>query len=729
MECKKQYIQVILIVLCALLLIGIFFIYKTDNRHSKDEGEPVSIAEASYVFGRLVKEQDWSFLEDKGEFLTYGDLEEIYTALNLYGNNLDKKDKNAYVDRTIFTAYVEKLITHLKLENCNQATIDVLAASEDTIYGVEGERYQSGLPDLEAYQYHRIHAYCHENEVLYIVSEELYTAELKNVWYISGQDGNSEVVVNNNHLILSHKKSMKEESGICDIDIRDGELKDIVSKTEMIGGITNTVSSEKIDIDNYGSIKLTKDFKIYKTYGTVEEGSISEIVVGYAMTDYVLEDGKICAAIIHSTPDMSHVRVIIKSDNYDSLFHHQLTVTADTDFTVEQNGESMKHVAGEMVVFKQDDELFKNGKVTVKTETGSGKIILPKLARSIEKPSYYGSMELKTVEGQLLVVNELSLEQYLYGVISSEVPYTFPMEALKAQAVCARSYAYNAVLHGSYSAYGAHMDDSTSFQVYGNHAENERTIQAVKETCGEVAKYEDNVIEAYYYSTSCGITSNASIWGQSVPYLKSITVNDSRENVQFTEEEFYNFIQSDSVEAFDSSVNWFRWKVKLSLSEIKQNIDSKLSARYQADREKILTYQNDAYVSVPVDTVGEIQNIVISKRGTSGIAEIMIIKGSVNTVKVVGEYNIRVLLGPCGRNCTRQDGSVVDTLQILPSAYVLVDPLYNEEGLCGFQMTGGGFGHGVGMSQNGACEMAEKGWGYQEILKFYYDGIQIEKLY
>ena len=77
MECKKQYIQMILIVLCALLLIGIFFIYKTGNRHSKDEGEPVSIAVASYVFGRLVKEQDWSFLEDKGEFLTYGDLEEI----------------------------------------------------------------------------------------------------------------------------------------------------------------------------------------------------------------------------------------------------------------------------------------------------------------------------------------------------------------------------------------------------------------------------------------------------------------------------------------------------------------------------------------------------------------------------------------------------------------------------------------------------------------------------
>lgn len=729
MECKKRYIQIVLIVLCALLLIGIFFIYKSGNRHSKDEGNPVTTAEASYVFERLVEEQDWSFLEEKGEFLTYGDLEEIYVVLNLYGRNLDKKDKDAYVDRQIFSEYLDKLIAHLKLENCEQVTIDVLAASENQVYSVTGEKYQSGLSNLEAYQYHRIKAYCYKNEVLYIVSDECYSTEIKNAWCISGQNGSSEVLVNGNHLTLSHKESIKAESGICDIEIQDGKLKRIVSKIEIIGGTTNTVSTEKIDIDNYGSMKLTKDFKVYKTYGAIEEGNLSEIVVGYAMTDYVLEDGKICAAIIHSTPDMSHVRVIIKSDNFDSLFHHQLTVTADSNFTVEQNGETVEYKAGETIVFKQDDEMFKNGKVTVKTETGSGKIILPKLARSIEEPSYYGSMELKTVDGQLLVINELSLEQYLYGVISSEVPHTFPMEALKAQAVCARSYAYNAVLHGSYSAYGAHMDDSTSFQVYGNHAENERTIQAVKETCGEVAKYEDDVIEAYYYSTSCGITSDASIWGQSVPYLKSITVNDGREDVEFTEEEFYNFIKSDSIEAFDSSVNWFRWTVKLSLAEVKQNIDSKLSARYQADKEKILTYQNDAYVSVPVDTVGEIQNIVISKRGASGIAEVMIIKGSVNTVKVVGEYNIRVLLGPCGRNCTRQDGSVVDTLQILPSAYVLVDPLYNEEGLSGFQMTGGGFGHGVGMSQNGACEMAEKGWGYQEILKFYYDGIRVEKLY
>lgn len=729
MECKKRYIQLGLVVLCALVLLGIFFIYKSGNHHTKDDGEPVSIAETCYVLGRLVNEEDWSFLESKGEYLTYADLEEIYAVLNLNGKNLDKKDKNGYVERQIFADYLDTLIAHLNLDNCKQESINVLGVMDNQVYAVEGGCYQSELPNLESYQYHQVKAYCYNEEMLYIVSDGVYTAEIKNAWCVASQDGSSEVVVNGNHLTLSHKKNVTADSGVCDIDIQDGQVKSIKNKTEMIGGLTNTVSSEKIEVESHGSMELAENFKVYKTYGTVAEGSISDIVVGYAMTDYVLENGKICAAIIHSTPDMSRVRVIIKSDNFDSLFHHQLTVTADTDFTVEQNGETAKYKAGETIVFKQDDELFKNGKVTVQTETGNGRIVLPKLARSVEEPSYYGNLELKTVEGQLLVINELSLEQYLYGVISSEVPQTFPMEALKAQAVCARSYAYNAVLHSSYSAYGAHMDDSTSFQVYGNHPENERTIQAVKETCGEVAQYEDKVIEAYYYSTSCGVTSDASIWGQSVPYLKSIMVNDTRESADFTEKTFYDFIQSDSVETFDSSVNWFRWKVTLSLLELKQNIDSKLSSRYEADKGKILTYQNDAYVSVPVDTVGEIQNIVISKRGSSGIAEVMIIKGSINTVKVIGEYNIRVLLGPCGRNCIRQDGSIVDTLQILPSAYVLVDPVYNEDVLSGFQMTGGGFGHGVGMSQNGACAMAEEGWSYQDILKFYYEDIEIEKLY
>ncbi len=729
MACKKQYIQLGLVGVCTLLLLGIFLIYKSGEHHTKDEGGAVSVAETCYVLEHLVEGEDWSFLEGREEYLTYADLGEIYATLNLNGRNIDKKDKNAYVEREVFTECIDTLIAHLNLEGCKRETIHVLAVADNWIYAVEGVCYQTELSGLESYQYHEIEAYCYGDEMLYIASDGVYAAEIKNAWYVASKDGGSEVVVNGNHVVLSHENNVTAESGVCDISVNDGQLKSIINKKDIIGGMTNTVSSEKIDIDAYGSIELAENFKVYKNYGTVEEGSISDIVVGYAMTDYVLENGKICAAIIHSTPDMSRVRVIIKSDNFDSLFHHQLTVSADVDFTVEQNGEIVKYETGETIVFKQDDELFKNGKVTIQTETGNGRIVLPKLARSVEEPAYYGSLELKTVEGRLLVINELSMEQYLYGVISSEVPHTFPMEALKAQAVCARSYAYNAVVHGSYSSYGAHMDDSTSFQVYGNHAENERTIQAVKETCGEVAQYEDKVIEAYYYSTSCGVTSDASIWGQNVPYLRSITVNEARESADFTEEEFYGFIQSDAAESFDSSVNWFRWKMTLSLSELKQNIDSKLSERYEADKGKILTYQNDAFVSVPVDTVGEIQNIVISKRGTSGIAEVMIIKGSINTVKVIGEYNIRVLLGPCGRNCIRQDGSVVDTLQILPSAYVLVDPVYSEDVLSGFQMTGGGFGHGVGMSQNGASAMAEKGWNYQDILQFYYEGIQINKIY
>lgn len=729
MRLKKWYIQLALVIICILLLIGIFFLYRSGKQHSMSEGKPVSIDETCYVLERLVGETDWSFLKNKGEFLTYADLKDIYVVLNMHGNNFDIKDEDEYVNRAFFSEYLNELTAFLELENCRQETVNILAIANEQIYTIDGMCYQSGLPDLEAYQYHQVEVYCYNNEMLYIVSDSVYTATVKNAWYVAGENGTSEIVYNSNQLLLTHEKNLTVESGICDIYIQDGKLKKIISKSEIIGGKTYTVSPEKIEVGTYGNLELTAEFKVYKTYGAIEGGNISDIIVGNAMTDYVLEDGKICAAIIHSTPDMSRVRVIIKSDNFDSLFHHQLTVTGNTDFTVEQNGEIVKYKAGEIVVFRQDDELFKKGRVTVNTETGSGRIVLPKLARAIEEPSYYGSLELMTVDGQLLVINELSLEQYLYGVISSEVPHNFPMDALKAQAVCARSYAYNAVLQGSYSSYGAHMDDSTSFQVYGNHAENARTIQAVKETCGEVAQYEDQVIEAYYYSTSCGITSDASIWGQTVPYLKSVTVNKAKENVNFSEEEFYNFIRSDSVDAFDSSVNWFRWKVRLSLSELKQNIDTKLYSRYQVDKDSILTYQNDAYVSVPVDTVGEIENIAITKRGASGIAETMIIKGSVNTVKVIGEYNIRVLLGPCGRNCVRQDGSVVDTLQILPSAYVLVDPTYNEEGLSGFQMTGGGFGHGVGLSQNGACQMAKEGWDYQKILQFYYDGIHIEKLY
>ena len=79
------------------------------------------------------------------------------------------------------------------------------------------------------------------------------------------------------------------------------------------------------------------------------------------------------------------------------------------------------------------------------------------------------------------------------------------MEALKAQAVCARTYAFRYILHAGLAQYGAHLDDTTSYQVYHNIAEQAATTTAVKETDGMMLYYQDELADNYYYSTSCGV--------------------------------------------------------------------------------------------------------------------------------------------------------------------------------------------------------------------------------
>lgn len=111
------------------------------------------------------------------------------------------------------------------------------------------------------------------------------------------------------------------------------------------------------------------------------------------------------------------------------------------------------------------------------------------------------------------MVNELPLENYLCKVVPSEMPASYQKEALKAQAICARSYAYRQIMDYAYPEYQAHVNDSTDYQVYNNSASQQAATEAVQETAGKVLKYNGNIITAYYYSTSCGKTTTMAAWG------------------------------------------------------------------------------------------------------------------------------------------------------------------------------------------------------------------------
>jgi stage II sporulation protein D len=135
------------------------------------------------------------------------------------------------------------------------------------------------------------------------------------------------------------------------------------------------------------------------------------------------------------------------------------------------------------------------------------------------KHLYRGSVQVDTVGGKLRAINFVALEQYLYGVVPSEMPYTWHPEALKAQAVVARSYALATRRSGAFDLY-----PDTRSQVYlGLEHERPSTNAAVDATAGEVVLYEGAVAKTFFFSSSGGRTASAEdVWGEAVPYLVSV---------------------------------------------------------------------------------------------------------------------------------------------------------------------------------------------------------------
>jgi stage II sporulation protein D len=135
------------------------------------------------------------------------------------------------------------------------------------------------------------------------------------------------------------------------------------------------------------------------------------------------------------------------------------------------------------------------------------------------KRRYRGSIQVDVVNGSLRAVNMVNLEQYLYGVVPSEMPFTWLPEALKAQAVAARSYALATRRTGAFDLYS-----DTRSQVYlGIDHEKASTNAAVDATAGKVVLYEGEVAKTFFFSTSGGRTASAEdVWGEAVPYLVSV---------------------------------------------------------------------------------------------------------------------------------------------------------------------------------------------------------------
>lgn len=535
--------------------------------------------------------------------------------------------------------------------------------------------------------------------------------ELKNVWILESGEDCITFFYEGEEKTLPTKGKVQEKLSECvgDLTVQEEEIIALVVKQDKITAKVLRVDEEGMELEGYGVLPFTEDFRVYRLYGGLAEEPTGKVLVGSAGNEFVLENGKLCAALLQKEQELKKIRVLLGTEGYRGYYHETVELTADCGFTVTSGTETKQYAAGERYRLSKEEFAGTSERRIVTPDSVDGKITVVTLKRASGTPSYRGTLEIEVRKDGLLLINEVTVEEYLYAVLPSEMPSSFDAEALKAQAICARSYAYTELLANRYAAYGAHVDDSTACQVYNNTGETEAAVLAVKETHGQVLFYGGEVAQCYYFSTSSGYTAVAEdVWenAEPIPYLQA------------------------KESAYDAGSPWYRWKGFLSLEALSEQAEKALVARYRVVPEQILTYDGatDTFVSKPIDKIGEIMSIRVQETGQGGIATKLLVVAEQGVFLVKNEYNIRSVLAPVAATLYRENGEAVNGASLLPSAFFTLQK-GTYQGTLGYLVSGGGYGHGVGMSQCGADAMARQGFACEEIMEEYYPGTEIGFIY
>ena len=420
------------------------------------------------------------------------------------------------------------------------------------------------------------------------------------------------------------------------------------------------------------------------------------------------------------------IRVGLTDNKFQNVLKQQVTVygTADCEICDKETRKPIVSVPADTEMTINNGvmglDLIINGKVGTLRDfviiCPQGLLGVKELKRKGKPAIYHGAFEIVQHPDRkgFYLVNLVEVQEYLKGVVPNEMPVRFGLEALKAQAVAARNY----VLSPRTQAYDEfNVVDSVASQVYyGVNTEDDLSTRAVMETDGIVALYDNEPILALYSSTAGGYTESYSnafsepdtkmFPSISKPYL--VAVPDKEEFKTLEEDEKAREFYGTKVPSYDIESPYYRWQKTWAVGELENVLKSTLVAQSKTG------FIHPAFNQG--DDLGHIKDIKVMKRGASGKAievELMTDKGCYRIVK---ELVIRRVF--------QKDGIS------LPSANIIVDKqLDNYGNITDLTISGGGFGHGVGMSQYGAGYMATKlNQPYYNILRHYYKGVNLGTL-
>jgi len=338
--------------------------------------------------------------------------------------------------------------------------------------------------------------------------------------------------------------------------------------------------------------------------------------------------------------------------------------------------------------------------------TGSQRVrVIEKIGDAEETVRVYGgNLRLQpNAYGTYTLVNKVPIETYLRGVVPYEIGLAAPPTTIEAQAILARTYVLRNLRRFAVDDYELCAD--TQCQVYrGITGAADVTDRAITATQGLVLTYEDELVDALYSSNAGGVTAAFShVWnGPDRPYLQPVVDSvanrwDLAARPLSDENHLKAFLALDSgfnEETWDT----FRWSEDASLEKIAQDLKTYLQNRNH-----------------PLANFSEVQRLVVTERAPSG---------RVQTLEIATDAGV----------VTLQKDEVIRAVEAPLSLLFYAAGLYEEvpgaaaPQLQGYRFIGGGFGHGVGMSQTGAYNLGDLGWSSDRILKFYYPGTELQPI-
>ncbi len=404
----------------------------------------------------------------------------------------------------------------------------------------------------------------------------------------------------------------------------------------------------------------------------------------------------------HATAFYADIRVLltVETRSADITVTGDYYVKEDPSFALDTS-EITVSVVGTRPVITSGDSSFSASSLTLVSPDYGGTSAYISLKNSkYGRCSYLGNMTFSVLEGSLVVINTLPIEHYLYGVVPFEMSNTFPLESLKAQAVCARGYAVANCSKNRTRTYD--ILDTSADQVYhGYDSKFNRAIEAVDSTAGQVLTYDGDIIQAYYSASNGGQTElTGNKWTTDLPYyIMQDDPYDLKNPDSLTEKSFI---------PAEFNVRTLPLVDPLVLNELNEQADS-AAGRDVTIQSVVRVKAHSASYNPPSRSYTR-ADVVMMVTGNGADGQITVTLSLDDLVHTDDNLNGIFNLS---RYSLRMRGSEPGVLTADGVDYP------------GWFLTNRRYGHGIGLSQRGAQQRATDGQAYPDILGFYYTNTQL----